>query len=408
MTTNNSATCPTESFANLCAFIGEKSRAPPFAWDFFPGYNSVTDDIYNHSCSRLFLAGNLGFTTSPTHPNPAVNEMLNSIDRGFYDDLFVDDRCASRDWWAKDVIGTVVARLCLLNATIEAKRQLIFELGGASASDKFIISLAGLQLYINTRLVLTARTSSGKVLERIPLVPENVVNLCIRQNATCRRSVKHSNPPPPTPPYESLRSDEKRGGCRPNVSSNNDESNTVKYKNAMARFQMQKPIFVFLLSPPPRPTTSRRRRRPEEDEEEGICMLVVKDMHPALTSHRDFRHFRNRERNAFDGYPNPPDFASLVRSEKKRLVAFNWVPSLDEYSPPLPPKPPPPQENRNAHTIEVAKSCSVCMDRPPIIVCVPCGHLVMCAECSAEVVVGDGGKCPVCRKETTSMVTVFT
>ena len=47
--------------------------------------------------------------------------------------------------------------------------------------------------------------------------------------------------------------------------------------------------------------------------------------------------------------------------------------------------------------------CSICMDRPSIMVLVPCGHLCICQECSHHA----RRSCPICRTATTSMVRTY-
>ena len=47
--------------------------------------------------------------------------------------------------------------------------------------------------------------------------------------------------------------------------------------------------------------------------------------------------------------------------------------------------------------------CSICMDRPSIMVLVPCGHLCICQECSHHA----QQRCPICRTATTNMVRTY-
>ncbi|DBA91145.1 TPA: E3 Ubiquitin ligase [Trebouxia sp. C0004] len=47
--------------------------------------------------------------------------------------------------------------------------------------------------------------------------------------------------------------------------------------------------------------------------------------------------------------------------------------------------------------------CSICMDRPSIMVLVPCGHLCICQECSHHA----RHSCPICRTATTNMVETY-
>lgn len=47
--------------------------------------------------------------------------------------------------------------------------------------------------------------------------------------------------------------------------------------------------------------------------------------------------------------------------------------------------------------------CSICMDRPSVMVLVPCGHLCICQECSHHA----QQRCPICRTTTTNMVRTY-
>lgn len=48
--------------------------------------------------------------------------------------------------------------------------------------------------------------------------------------------------------------------------------------------------------------------------------------------------------------------------------------------------------------------CVICMDRPPSVVIVPCGHLCVCQPCSGRL----QQQCPVCRGAATEMIQTFT
>ena len=53
---------------------------------------------------------------------------------------------------------------------------------------------------------------------------------------------------------------------------------------------------------------------------------------------------------------------------------------------------------KNAIDLEDYDStCIICMDAPRKVVFVPCGHVVVCTECS-KLVVASGGLCPMCRE----------
>ena len=48
--------------------------------------------------------------------------------------------------------------------------------------------------------------------------------------------------------------------------------------------------------------------------------------------------------------------------------------------------------------------CVICMDRPPSVVIIPCGHLCVCQPCSGRL----QQQCPVCRGAATQMIQTFT
>ena len=46
---------------------------------------------------------------------------------------------------------------------------------------------------------------------------------------------------------------------------------------------------------------------------------------------------------------------------------------------------------------ECDQTCIVCMDAPRIMTFLPCGHAVVCPDCS-KLVMASGGLCPMCRE----------
>ncbi|CAF1255355.1 unnamed protein product [Rotaria magnacalcarata] len=47
-------------------------------------------------------------------------------------------------------------------------------------------------------------------------------------------------------------------------------------------------------------------------------------------------------------------------------------------------------------------TCSVCLDKPPDMVFIPCGHVTTCETCSS--IVSD---CPICRKNITNKQRIY-
>jgi hypothetical protein len=58
------------------------------------------------------------------------------------------------------------------------------------------------------------------------------------------------------------------------------------------------------------------------------------------------------------------------------------------------------EEEENAQT---SNSCIICYNRPASVAIVPCGHLCFCGPCSDLVY----SKCPVCRRETETTITIY-
>ena len=48
------------------------------------------------------------------------------------------------------------------------------------------------------------------------------------------------------------------------------------------------------------------------------------------------------------------------------------------------------------------RQCVMCLDATKTHIFVPCGHLCVCADCS-----NDGGTCPICRQQSTSVIKAF-
>ena len=48
-------------------------------------------------------------------------------------------------------------------------------------------------------------------------------------------------------------------------------------------------------------------------------------------------------------------------------------------------------------------ACSICMDRPSVMVLVPCGHLCVCQECSCHA----QQRCPICRTAVAQMIRTY-
>lgn len=56
--------------------------------------------------------------------------------------------------------------------------------------------------------------------------------------------------------------------------------------------------------------------------------------------------------------------------------------------------------------ISEEEACVVCLSRRKSYVCVPCGHLCLCAGCARDFT-GAGNTCPLCRKPVGSLMKVF-
>ena len=68
-----------------------------------------------------------------------------------------------------------------------------------------------------------------------------------------------------------------------------------------------------------------------------------------------------------------------------------------------------PVEGQAAGGEGVDLDCVVCLDAKKDHVCMPCGHVCMCAECAASVVKSRGkdGNCPMCHKKVDDCIRVF-
>ena len=63
------------------------------------------------------------------------------------------------------------------------------------------------------------------------------------------------------------------------------------------------------------------------------------------------------------------------------------------------------RERDDAEASWSALECVVCLDRDRSVLCVPCNHLAMCAEC-AKGVAGEDEECPICRSAVTGTIDV--
>uniref|UniRef100_A0A8D0HCL0 RING-type E3 ubiquitin transferase n=1 Tax=Sphenodon punctatus TaxID=8508 RepID=A0A8D0HCL0_SPHPU len=63
---------------------------------------------------------------------------------------------------------------------------------------------------------------------------------------------------------------------------------------------------------------------------------------------------------------------------------------------------PPPSTEERLRRLQEERMCKVCMDRDVSIVFVPCGHLVVCAECAPNL-----RRCPICRAVVRGSVRAF-
>lgn len=84
--------------------------------------------------------------------------------------------------------------------------------------------------------------------------------------------------------------------------------------------------------------------------------------------------------------------------------------SLKDRPPPPPPPPPPlpriapmePAPNDNQSAQESRAQCKVCMNAEVQVVCLPCAHLVTCADCVFGL-----NSCALCRQEIKQTMRVF-
>lgn len=53
-----------------------------------------------------------------------------------------------------------------------------------------------------------------------------------------------------------------------------------------------------------------------------------------------------------------------------------------------------------------ANECAVCMDNPIDIVCIPCGHLILCSSCANRIQQAEK-RCPTCREPVTKFQKVW-
>ena len=53
------------------------------------------------------------------------------------------------------------------------------------------------------------------------------------------------------------------------------------------------------------------------------------------------------------------------------------------------------------------QDCAICMDRPRDCLLCPCHHLVTCHDC-AKSLMNRRDFCPICRKEITETIRVYT
>lgn len=73
-------------------------------------------------------------------------------------------------------------------------------------------------------------------------------------------------------------------------------------------------------------------------------------------------------------------------------------PKENSDRPPAPIRPAPtPSEETEAPT------CVICLEKPPIMACVPCGHKCLCEDCATEEI----KTCPICRAPITDYLRIF-
>jgi len=105
--------------------------------------------------------------------------------------------------------------------------------------------------------------------------------------------------------------------------------------------------------------------------------------------------------------PLPPQSLPVVPQLSPPLVTLPLPPPPSPPFSLMPqPLPPPPQQQQQQQQQQLAAECVVCLDVPPVCALVPCGHLVLCAEC-AEAVMAGSRACPTCRAATTTFLRVY-
>jgi len=50
--------------------------------------------------------------------------------------------------------------------------------------------------------------------------------------------------------------------------------------------------------------------------------------------------------------------------------------------------------------------CVICLERSKSMACVPCGHYVLCKECSSEII-SNSGICPICRRHIVQFIQIY-
>uniref|UniRef100_A0A8C3IXF0 RING-type E3 ubiquitin transferase n=1 Tax=Chrysemys picta bellii TaxID=8478 RepID=A0A8C3IXF0_CHRPI len=91
------------------------------------------------------------------------------------------------------------------------------------------------------------------------------------------------------------------------------------------------------------------------------------------------------------------DFVSSVQdSDFNAPVSLKWVfCAVEGGKPPL-------STEEQLRRLQEERMCKVCMDKDVSIVFVPCGHLVVCAECAPSL-----RRCPICRAVIRGSVRTF-
>ena len=99
----------------------------------------------------------------------------------------------------------------------------------------------------------------------------------------------------------------------------------------------------------------------------------------------------------------------LNAAHKSKIEAMKWsfseaalqtwpYPKENSDRPPAPIRPAPtPSEETEAPT------CVICLEKPPIMACVPCGHKCLCEDCATEEI----QTCPICRAPITDYLRIF-